>query len=249
MLGDVAERLDDDDEKSSKMIQKMCDNTTVCYKGLCSCMDPMFDCDCKLDYVYVRDQPGAGCDGIDSDGDEETMIDVCEDRYAPSIILLNSGLFISHKREMADFSFTDEVFLTHEHVQHLFNYQVRVDDDCAVSKMLTMKIEHVGGTCNNTTYELTPIQNYTECNDRTTGTIGKDGEPIPFTNPLSGKSLHFIVNVDEEAPMVECGFHEKSDSDIIGSKTLFKYPTNERDVVNSNFYYRIEVCRLSIKYM
>lgn len=106
-----------------------------------------------------------------------------------------------------------------------------------------MTIEKTDGTsCDNTEYTITPSQNYPECNGRTD--VGPFN--LPFTNPLFGNTKIVTLQLDQEAPAVECGFISNSNSiNVIEGKTLYHYMlTSDRAgdrLEDSQLYYDVTV--------
>jgi hypothetical protein len=91
------------------------------------------------------------------------------------------------------------------------------------------------------------MQNIPACNDR-----NSSGPPfnIPFENPLTGASKFVTLQLDEERPSIQCGFHldrtlgidEVSDD----GKTLYHYmmklsDSSEDRFNEANFFYNVVV--------
>lgn len=105
---------------------------------------------------------------------------------------------------------------------NFLEYQFPAADDCAPTTKLDVTIEKTDGTsCDNTEYTITPSQNYPECDSLT---IGAGPFNISFVNPLYGNTKTVTLQLDEEAPTVECGFIPNSNSiNVIEGKTLYHY--------------------------
>ena len=88
--------------------------------------------------------------------------------------------------------------------------------------------------------ELTPKQNYPECDN---------WNKTPFTNPLVGSKKTVTVHVDNEDPVVICGFHNILDHNPrihIDGKTLFHYTgklvaAEESPLEPSSLFYKVTV--------
>lgn len=239
LLGEVAANVEasQEEDENQRKLELSCPETSKCKLKVCRCDDPQFDCDCKPDFTYIREQEFAGCDGLESDGDEGFNIDFCEDHFPPSIILADSSLFVSFS-DPTSLKYTDVVFSNKTHVENFFNYQASVDDDCQEDKNLKMITTHASGTCDETKYELVPRQYYPECSK---SLYDKAGFQIKFQNPLYGKKSTITVNLDEERPIVECGFHDIHDYNVVEGKTLFHYDKkhHKHEFKDSNFFFRV----------
>ena len=70
---------------------------------------------------------------------------------------------------------------------------------------------------------------------------------IPYENPLYGNSRDVTVNLDNVAPVVQCGFKEDESSlnVVEGNKTLYSYmpnfDVNGLRLEDSLFYYHVTV--------
>ncbi len=166
----------------------------------------------------------AGCDNIDSDGDGEQP-DNCEDRYPPSLTIRDSVLFRGDADDTARLVYREEVFKSEQLARNFLGYQFgAVFDDCQPSENLELIIDRSGGSCRETQYTLTPLQNINACNDR-----NSSGPPsnISFQNPLSGVSKNVTVQLDDEPPIIQCGFHLDSTLGIDyvsdAGRTLYHY--------------------------
>ena len=148
-------------------------------------------------------------------------IDECEDRYPPNIVLRNAEIFRCDDDDTTRLCYTDKWFKNNDQVLNFLGYQFPAADDCAPTTKLEVTIEKTGGTsCDNTEYTITPSQNYPECNDQPE--VGPFD--LPFTNPLFGNTKTVTLQLDEEAPTVECGFIPNSNSiNVIEGKTLYHY--------------------------
>ena len=186
-----------------------------------------------------------GCDSNDSDGDEKK--DNCEDRYAPSILLRDPVRFRGDDNDTTRLVCREKVFTSEQSVKNFLEYQFSVDDDCQPSENLELIIDRSGGSCRETQYTLTPLQNIIACNDRISS-----GPPsnIPFQNPLSGVSKNVTVQLDDEPPVIQCGFRLDSTSGINvvspDGKTLYHYmmklaDSSEDRFNEAKFFYNVVV--------
>ena len=70
---------------------------------------------------------------------------------------------------------------------------------------------------------------------------------IPFENPLYGNSstTQVTLHVDEEAPIVTCGFRDVDPINDVVNKTLYHYldedEVNGKRMKDAKFFYKIEV--------
>ena len=115
-----------------------------------------------------------------------------------------------------------------------------------------MDIAKTSGSCENTLYTLTPIQNITKC----AGFFPPHPSPLfqkEFENPLTGTTKEVTVQLDTDSPVVECGFlpqvNKNNIIDSNDSKTLYSYvsKTNIGDGTRLNdarLYYYISVSKL-----
>jgi hypothetical protein len=136
----------------------------------------------------------AGCDGIDQDFDEDSEdneADNCEeDNFPPEIVLLDpfpvvdpvSGVFRLEK-----------TFSQDEAMAYLKS-ATQVIDDCSRPELLSSEIKLVGGSCLDTEFEITPIQE--KC----------PNSALPSF--LRGGATRVILDVDDEAPLASCGFRQ-----------------------------------------
>jgi hypothetical protein len=165
----------------------------------------------------------AGCDNLDSDGDEAP--DNCEDRYAPTLVVRDALLFRGDANDTARLWHTGAVFNDEDSAKNFLGYQFgAVVDDCQPSTNLDLIIERTGGSCSETHYMVTPLQNIPGCISRTSS-----GPPfnITFDNPLRGDPTNVTLQLDDEPPVIQCGFHLDSTSGINvvspDGKTLYHY--------------------------
>jgi hypothetical protein len=130
----------------------------------------------------------------------------------------------------------EEVFKSEQSVKNFLGYQLSVDDDCQPSENLELIIDRTGGSCRETHYTVTPVQNIPACNGR-----NSSGPPlnIPFENPLFGVSRNVTVQLDEEPPVVQCGFHLDStlgiDDVSDDGRTLYHYMMKLSDSPEDRF--------------
>jgi hypothetical protein len=275
MLGEIAEDINElaedinelAEDGGGRRLAKLCGSEDACSNGSCKCADaldpnkrdPTKDCNCNPNYDYIKKQKGAGCDEFDSDGDN--IIDYCEDRHPPTLMFANAALFKCDKTNLTKHCYTDEVFLENEHAENFLKDQVIVTDDCLIAKGLDMVISREG-TCSETVFTLVPRQNYTECdniatssNEITAPSSSPSGaspnsnlftQTLPFVNPLLGRDKHITVQVDDEDPIVTCGFHDIHQDNIkvhVDGGYLFHYntPDETNGLAISSFKYTITV--------
>ena len=175
-----------------------------------------------------------GCDGIDSDGDEKK--DNCEDRYAPSLLVRDALYFRGDDNDITRLVCREKVFKSEQSVKNFLGYQFSVFDDCQPSENLELIINQTGGSCRETQYTVTPLQNITACNGR-----NSSGDPfyIPFINPLAGVSKNVTVQLDDEPPVIQCGFHLDSTLGIDyisdDGRTLYHYMIKLSDSSEDRF--------------
>jgi len=107
------------------------------------------------------------------------------------------------------------------------------------------------GECQNTEYTITPSQNYSECVGYDYGSRSplKD---VPFVNPLSGTPKVVTMQLDEVAPVVECGFLVPNaySANMVDGKTLYHYMLktegsgrrlNDARLKDAGFFYTVAV--------
>ena len=254
-LGEISETLDDisdesgDGDNRRRLEDKCPGEDHVCQKGnnICSCQDPLYTCDCKTNYTYVRDLEFAGCDGQDSDGDENSLIDVCEDRYAPTFVLSDPASFISFE-DLKLRKYTGTVFTNKTHVVNFFKYQATVDDDCQEASNLRLEISRTEPTytCDETKYILRPYQRLRDDEVERCKDIKINETLIEFVNPLYGKETIIEVDLDEESPLVECDFHSTRGENIVEGNVMFHHDNKSGPghdgLENSHFFFKVTVC-------
>ncbi|KAL3768372.1 hypothetical protein ACHAW5_005210 [Stephanodiscus triporus] len=229
LLGGVLEALPNKDGEDDETRRRLSDDCEDAIDDACtdytkvSCEDPQFLCDgTSINWNYVAFLKFAGCDSKDSDGDEKS--DNCEDRYPPSLLLRDPVYFRGDDSDTSRLVCREEVFKSEQSVKNFLGYQFSVDDDCQPSENLELIIDRTGGSCRETQYTVTPLQNITACNGR-----NSSGPPlnITFVNPLSGVSKNVTVQLDEEPPVVQCGFRLDStlgiDDVSDDGRTLYHY--------------------------
>jgi len=144
----------------------------------------------------------AGCDDLDSDG--SGRVDDCEDRFSPELLNRDAKIFRCDDDDTSKLCYTEKWFKNEKQVLNFLEYEFPAADDCAPSTKLNVTIDYERGECQNTVYKLEPFQDYPECDNRPDVVSGIF--TIPFQNPLSGASKEVTVQLDEVAPVVECGF-------------------------------------------
>lgn len=251
MLGDISDGLEEDrqDNEGRRLIEAQggcfptdifgygtcVTNQTLCLEysetppatGDCilpACEDLTRLCDRSFNFPYIATLKQAGCDELDSDGNG--IVDQCEDRFPPSVVLRNAELFRCNDDDYAELCYTGKVFNGEKQLMNFLNYQFPASDDCQISpSKLKVDISYEDGDCHNTKYKVTPYQNISECDNYDPG----DCSPLngtTFENPLYGLSKDVTVQLDVAAPEVKCGFlydtlAMKNISD--DSKTLYHY--------------------------
>ncbi|KAL9191170.1 hypothetical protein ACHAXT_000876, partial [Thalassiosira profunda] len=232
MLGEVAESLAelDEDEEERRRLQENCVSTKDEFFpkqdkftrecSQVSCEDPTRICDGTFNFPYVAYLKGAGCDEMDSDGDGE--YDVCEDRYGPDVVVRDALLFRGDEENVTTLVYAQKVFNSELRLRNFLGYQFAPVDDCSPTNKLNITIEHTEGTCRDSTWTITPWQNLPECDDREP--VGAYN--IPFENPLIGRFREVTVPLDEDAPVVTCGFRpdDTSINEVADdNRTLYHY--------------------------
>jgi len=189
----------------------------------------------------------AGCDSNDSDGTADEKPDICEDRYAPSLLVRDPVLFRGDDNDTTRLVYREKVFNSEQSVHNFLGYQFSIDDDCQSSENLELTIDRTGGSCSETHYKVTPLQNIVACNDRYSS-----GPPfnISFSNPLSGDPKFVTVQLDDDPPVIRCGFHLDDTSGINevspDGKTLYHYTmkladSSEFRFNEARFFYNVVV--------
>mmetsp|Transcript_2549 Transcript_2549/g.3954 ORF Transcript_2549/g.3954 Transcript_2549/m.3954 type:complete len:1065 (-) Transcript_2549:183-3377(-) len=221
MLGEISEGLAKDEDEEGRRLLSDCVSTSDGYQSPCdkvSCEDITRICDGSFNFRHIAYLRGAGCDELDSDGDG--LYDLCEDRFPPELIVRDAEVFRCDEDDTSRLCYHGKVFKNERQVKNFLDYQFPASDDCASTNRLNVTIEYERGTCRETVYKLTPVQDIPACNDR---------EPvgvfdIAYDNPLYGASKEVTVQIDDEAPVVHCGFLPDSTSfNKIDDKTLYHY--------------------------
>jgi len=245
LLGDALEE-EDEDTNSTLFLAEQCGTMSLCSQASspCQCpdIDPRNNCNCTRNYEYISRQRGAGCDNFDSDGNG--VKDDCEDRFPPSILVTNTDIFRCDPEDVTKLCYDKKVFSKDKYARDFLEYQMKATDDCAQQKSLDIIIEQ-SGTCAETVYTLTPLQNIADCAN-TANAFGHElaatqqNSDLPFQNPLNGMQKMVTLQVDAEDPIIECGFHDTSSLHVVENKTLFyyvdSYDTTPKD---ANFFYNI----------
>ena len=189
----------------------------------------------------------AGCDNIDSDGDGKQP-DNCEDRYPPSLTIRDSVLFRGDANDTTRLVYREEVFKSEQLARNFLGYQFgAVFDDCQPSENLELIIDQSGGSCRETQYTLTPLQNITACND-----CNSSGPPsnIPFQNLLTGVSKIVTLQLDDRPPVIQCGFRGECTPGVNvvsdDGRTLYHYRSKLTDISDyelnkAKFFYDVVV--------
>lgn len=142
-------------------------------------------------------------------------------------------MFLSESRDITDLGYLDKVFPNKQHAENFLRIHFEVTDDCAGVQQLFTTVEHVPETtCNTTYFDITPWQDYPDC-----------GKANDYENPLSGRPQRIIFNVDEEEPIVTCGFETFIGADVSRNGTLFHYMKSDegRELKDSYFFFNVEV--------
>ena len=153
---------------------------------------------------------------------------------------VNPEIFRCDEDDTSRLCYSKRVFQSDKQARNFLDYQFGPADDCQVSNTLGVRISNATGTCHNTMYKLTPFQDITSCN----GTAPAGFFEIPFENPLFGREKEVTVQVDEEPPKVQCGFHDIDHINVVDGQTLFFYVGQEEEggLEDANFFYNITVC-------
>ena len=189
----------------------------------------------------------AGCDSNDSDGTAKEKPDICEDRYAPSLLVRDPVLFRGDDNDTSRLVYREKVFNSEQSVHNFLGYQFSVDDDCQSSENLELIIERTGGLCREANYMVTPLQNIPACNGR-----NSSGPPfnIPFSNPVYGDPKFVTVQLDDDPPVIQCGFHRECTPGINvvspDGRTLYHYRSKLTDISvyelnKARFFYNVAV--------
>ena len=197
----------------------------------------------------------AGCDDLDSDGNG--IRDECEDRFAPELVVRNAEIFRCDEDDTRRLCYDGNVFKNEKQLKNFLEYQFPATDDCSSTNKLDVKIEYESGSCRNTVYTLTPLQNISSCNDHVPKPVGAFA-PIAFKNPLYGTSKNVTVQLDDEAPVIECGFHHPDSTSLnkVDGKTLYHYMTKseQRDggdgfrLNDARFFYTVTVSTFIVRF-
>ena len=158
MLGEISDSLDDIKEVDGSgrrlLEEKKCNiKEDVCGPaGACACDDRKFNCDCTPNYNFLSLQKLAGCDGLDSDGDD--FIDVCEDLFPPSLLLKDSDIFRCDETDIDTLCYSEKTFSENQYAKQFLANQVQVTDDCQSPKNIGMDINLLSDqdSCGNTIY-------------------------------------------------------------------------------------------------
>lgn len=187
----------------------------------------------------------AGCDDLDSDGDN--LKDDCEDRWAPELVVRNAEIFRCDESNTDRLYYCGSVFSTELQVNNFLQYQFPATDDCAATNRLQVQIEYERGSCRDTVYKLTPLQDIPGCEGRNViyTRNGTDTE-IAFVNPLNGTSKEVTVELDIEDPSITCGFTADGINEVSADgKTLYHYmleseEMNGQSLVDAQLTYEVE---------
>ena len=111
-----------------------------------------------------------------------------------------------------------------------------------------MNFTYSSGTCQDTKYTVTPFQDYPDCNNVTD--VGPFN--LTFVNPLNGTSRDVTVQLDKDAPIVECGFFvpNANSINVVNDKSLYHYMLktegggrrlNDARLKDAGFFYNVTV--------
>jgi hypothetical protein len=136
----------------------------------------------------------AGCDGVDQDTDLNALgykvVDECEeDDYPPELVVLERLPVVNVDSDFDVFRL-EKSFSKKDEAMSYLESATQVIDDCSGPELLTRKIEVVRLACSNSEFKVTPIQQQCADSDKS----------------LTGKHMTFLLDVDEDAPVVSCGF-------------------------------------------
>ncbi len=189
----------------------------------------------------------AGCDSNDSDGTAKEKPDICKNRYAPLLLVRDPVLFRGDDNAIPRLVYREKLFNSEQSVDNFLGYQFSVDDNCQSSENLELIIDRTGGSCREANYMVTPLQNIPACNGR-----NSSGPPfnIPFSNPLYGDPKFVTVQLDDDPPVIQCGFHRECTPGINvvspDGRTLFHYRSRLTEILDfqlneAKFFYNVAV--------
>lgn len=173
-------------------------------------MDPKLDI--VVGFVERAFMPGArkaGCDGVDQNNDD-VADDCMEDEHPPEIVVPQL-LPIDYESHHNDALRLKQALRSMGQVRHFFRSALRVEDDCARPEHLSLDIELLGGSCEETEVEVTPIhkQGMTTCSEE---------------HELLGLPMKFLLELDDGVPQVTCGFGDDRDGTFITNRKFLFVP-------------------------
>lgn len=147
----------------------------------------------------------------------------------------------------------DTVFTSTDHVTNMLKHNFKVVDDCASSPSLGIDVVKESGECASTIFQITPWQEYGECEN-----VDSNGDSIAFEKILYGDSKTVTMQLDEEDPILECGFHDADEVNVVKGTTLYAYAgsklfaysgkKNINSLQDARLYYNItENCNEDVK--
>ncbi|KAL3784268.1 hypothetical protein ACHAW5_005992, partial [Stephanodiscus triporus] len=130
ILGGVLEAMpsnDGEDDETRRRLSVDCEDAiddTCMDETKVSCEDPKYLCDgFSINWNYVAFLKFAGCDSKDSDGTDGQKPDICEDRYAPSLLLRDPVLFRGDDNDTTRLVCREKVFKSEQSVKNFLGYQ------------------------------------------------------------------------------------------------------------------------------
>jgi hypothetical protein len=184
----------------------------------------------------------AGCDGIDQDfveGSATNMADNCEeDNYPPELVLLERLPVVSVDPDADVFRLEMSFSKIDEAISYLES-ATQVVDDCSRPELLTRNVELVRLSCSDSEFKVTPIQEQCAGTDKF----------------LAGTPVSVLLDVDQDVPVVTCGFGvpvpENKNAQLtrrVDGKNLFLQLEGGENwnPVDTDFFYKVEVRLLNV---
>ena len=160
----------------------------------------------------------------------------CENSCPPELVF-DAEVFQCDENDLSKRCYDGRMFANEVQVMNFFDNHVSAKDDCSSTNNLEVEVEHAHGSCRDTVYTLTPVH---VCN--------ANDSVSDLGNPQHSTSEQFTVRTDYEAPVVQCGFKEKSESiNILDGKTLYHYVTTYNQASDgmkmddAGFFYNVTV--------
>lgn len=187
---------------------------------------------------FLQGTKFAGCDGVDQD-DDDIADDCHEDSYPPHLELPD---FFQRTPDckVADAICLDKYFKgSDDAIAYLKT--IIVADDCASPAFLFSEVVELDGLCDESSFKVTPFHRQDTF------------VPLCKEYELSGEPVTFVVGVDNLPPVVTCGF-KPAEADLetrvqVEGKFLFIPQNSNARLVDTSFYFDIEVCRFCKFYL